>query len=62
LEARRLQGDVFYGMHTSRTALMTCYVQYVKDGQHIHFIDGGDAMAAKQFKDQLKEAAATGEV
>ncbi len=57
LEAGRLRGDLFYGMHTSLTALMTCYVQDVKEGKHIHFIDGGDggyAMAAKQFKAQIK--------
>jgi len=60
LEARRLRGDVFYGLHISKTALMTCYVQDVKDGQHIHFVDGGDggyAMAAKQFKAQIRAAA-----
>ncbi|UCE64489.1 MAG: DUF3095 domain-containing protein [Nitrospirota bacterium] len=50
------KGEIFYGVHTSETALMTCYVQDVKDGCHIHFIDGGDggyAMAAKQMKGQL---------
>ncbi|CAB9507283.1 Protein of unknown function (DUF3095) [Seminavis robusta] len=46
-----------YGIHLSDTALMTCYLEDVVDGQHIHFIDGGDggyAMAAKQLKAQLK--------
>ena len=35
---------------------MTCYVNGLEDGQHIHFIDGGDggyAVAAKQLKQQL---------
>jgi len=35
---------------------MTCYFHGPEDGQHIHFIDGGDggyAMAAKQLKAQL---------
>lgn len=58
MEERRLQGDLCYGLHLSDSALMTCYVQDIKDGGHIHFVDGGDggyAMAAKQLKQQLKE-------
>ncbi len=58
LETRRAKGELCYGIHLSETALMTCYVQDVKDGQHIHFIDGGDggyAMASKQLKQQLLE-------
>lgn len=60
LEKRYLKGDAFYGIHRSQSALMTCYVQDVKDGEHIHFIDGGDggyAMAAKQLKAQMKAQA-----
>lgn len=59
LEKRHAAGELCYGIHLSDIALMTCYVQDVKDGQHIHFIDGGDggyAMAAKQLKAQLKAA------
>lgn len=58
LEERRAKGELCYGIHLSGIALMTCYVQDVSDGQHIHFIDGGDggyAMAARQLKQQLKE-------
>lgn len=50
------QGKICYGMHVSGGALMTCYVDSFKDGDHIHFIDGGDggyAMAAKELKAQL---------
>ena len=57
LEKQYKEGLLFYGMYTSSTALMTCYVQDIEPGQHIHFIDGGDggyAMAAKQLKAQLK--------
>lgn len=57
LEERHAAGELCYGIHLSETALMTCYVQDVKDGQHIHFVDGGDggyAMAARQLKAQLK--------
>lgn len=47
------RGLLAYGAHASETALMTCYVREMRDGQHIHFIDGGSggyAMAAKQLK------------
>jgi len=59
LEARRAAGELCYGIHLSDTALMTCYVQDLNDGGHIHFIDGGDggyAVAAKQLKQQLRES------
>lgn len=59
LERAYETGGIFYGVHFSEHALMTCYVQDVKDGQHIHFIDGGDggyAMAAKELKAQMKAA------
>lgn len=58
LEGRRVAGELCYGIHLSDTALMTCYVQDLNDGGHIHFIDGGDggyAVAAKQLKRQLGE-------
>ncbi len=56
LDAAYKRGEAFYGLHASEEALMTCYVQGVNDGQHIHFIDGGYAMAAKQLKAQIKAA------
>lgn len=58
LEKQRLEGRLCYGIHLSHDALMTCFVQDIQDGQHIHFIDGGDggyAIAAKQLKDQLRK-------
>ncbi len=58
LETQRLEGKLCYGIHLSDTALMTCFVQDIQDGQHIHFIDGGDGgytMAAKQLKEQLRK-------
>ncbi len=54
-------GRVHYGLHESPTSLMTCYLHGLGDGEHIHFIDGGDggyAMAAKELKAQMKEAVA----
>lgn len=50
--------EIFYGTFASNNALMTCVVEDIKDGEHIHFIDGGDggyALAAKQLKAQIKK-------
>jgi hypothetical protein len=57
LENLHAKGKVCFGLHASTAALMTCFVYDVKDGKHIHFVDGengGYAMAAKQLKAQLK--------
>jgi hypothetical protein len=59
LEGEYQKGNLFYGTHESDTSLMTCYVEDLNDGNHIHFIDGGDggyAMAAKGLKAQIKKA------
>jgi Protein of unknown function (DUF3095) len=57
MEELYMNKELHYGIFLSETALMTCYLEDLVDGQHIHFIDGGDggyAMAAKQLKAQLK--------
>ncbi len=49
------RGEIFYGLHESTHALMTCFVENTRPGGHIHFIDGFDggyALAAKQMKEQ----------
>lgn len=54
------KGEIFYGLHVSGESLMTCFVKSTNPGDHIHFVDGGDggyAMAAKQLKAQIKDAA-----
>ncbi len=59
LEKLKKEGKIFYGMHVSDTALMTCLVFSTNDDGHVHFIDGGDggyAAAAKQLKLQMKTA------
>ncbi|MGJ8652516.1 MAG: DUF3095 family protein [Opitutaceae bacterium] len=59
LETLHQNGDIYYGVHSSKTSLITCLVDSAQDGQHIHFVDGGDggyAMAAKQLKQQIKAA------
>lgn len=52
-------GDIFYGTFESENSLMTCFVDGLTQGQHIHFMDaenGGYAMAASGLKKQIKEA------
>jgi hypothetical protein len=52
------QGDIYYGMHTSDNSIMTCFVDGLSMGNHIHFIDGdngGFAMAAKGLKEQQNQ-------
>ena len=51
-------GSVFYGIHAAPSALMTCII-FDYDTQHFHFIDGSDggyALAAKQLKEQVRQA------
>jgi len=58
LEELYQKGDIYYGMHESDNSLMTCFVDRLSEGNHIHFIDGGNggyAMAAKGLKAQLEE-------
>ena len=50
-------GQLVYGIHKSREALVTCLVQSYKDN-HLHFVDGSDggyALAARQLKKQLAQ-------
>lgn len=50
------RGDIYYGLHRSEEALMTCMVFSEED--HLHFIDGGGggyAMAASQLKSQISK-------
>ncbi len=57
LDHHMAQGELIYGLHSSPTALMTCFVNDTQDDQHIHFIDGGDggyAMAARDLKSRMK--------
>jgi hypothetical protein len=53
-------GHIRYGLHVSEASLMTCLVQTLNEGGHLHFIDGeggGYAMAAKAMKSQEIEFA-----
>jgi hypothetical protein len=56
LEEYKNKGTVFYGLHFSAAAVMTCVVHQAQENQHIHFVDGGDggyALAAKMLKKQM---------
>lgn len=58
LEERKARGQLLYGIHRSEFTLMTCLVEDVGCGKHIHFVDGdngGYAMAAKGLKKQIRE-------
>ena len=60
LEMYKQQRRIAYGCHVTKSALMTCFVPSIKEGEHIHFIDadqGGYAAAAVGLKAQLKEFA-----
>jgi hypothetical protein len=51
------RGEIYYGIHRSPQALITCFVEGLQGGQHVHFIDGsggGYAMAAKRLKAQCR--------
>ena len=51
-------GKIAYGTHVTSHALMTCFVESLQEGGHMHFLDaqdGGYTAAAVQLKQQLKE-------
>lgn len=59
LEDLKIKEEIYYGVHRSDTALMTCFVENLNVGGHLHFIDGsngGYAMAAKMMKAQMKDS------
>jgi hypothetical protein len=57
LREAKAAGLIDFGLHKASTALMTCFVSSTDDGNHVHFIDGGDggyAMAAQDLKSQAQ--------
>ena len=57
LESYRVSGKIFFGIHESNTAIMTCLVFSSTSGEHVHFMDGGDggyAIAARELKAQMQ--------
>ncbi|WP_418135797.1 DUF3095 domain-containing protein [Agrobacterium sp. El2ro-1b] len=60
LEAGRLSGSCYYGLHEQDAALMTCIVPSPLSKDHMHFVDGADggyAAAASRLKAQMQAAA-----
>ena len=56
LEVRRRSGELVYGIHVGKTAVMACLV-FNHAGSHVHFVDGsngGYTAAATMLKSQLK--------
>ncbi len=56
LHSLHQEGQIFFGLHRSASALMTCFVEEIKNNRHLHFIDGADggyAIAATQLKGQM---------
>lgn len=57
LEKARSEGRVFYGLHLTDRAMITCLL-HSGAGHEVHFVDaadGGYAFAARQLKEQMKE-------
>lgn len=58
LEAKSKLDEIVYGMHFSKTALMTCLVFDRAKGNHLHFVDGNDggySAAAKVLKKKIAD-------
>jgi hypothetical protein len=55
LDARHRAGELAYGLHIAREALVTCLI-FEREGGHLHFIDGaggGYALASADLKARL---------
>jgi hypothetical protein len=56
LRAEHGAGQLFFGTHHSRDALMTCLVFSLEHSRHVHFIDGAEGgltLAARELKRQI---------
>lgn len=53
LDALERSGEVVYGLAACPSSVMTCYVQRLNEGGHMHFIDGaggGYTLASREWK------------
>ena len=51
------EGIIYFGTFEAENSLMTCFVESLSQGNHIHFMDaenGGYAMAAEALKKQMR--------
>jgi hypothetical protein len=59
LEERRAKGELAYGLHVAKSAVMTCLIEE-RQGAHFHFVDGaggGYAAAALAMKQSVAREA-----
>jgi hypothetical protein len=59
LEEKFQAGELVYGLHSSKTSIITCMV-FDNYKRHVHFVDGADggyAMAARALKQRIKTLA-----
>ena len=57
LEDLYKRGEIFYGLHKSKDAILTCLV-FSYSGKHAHFVDGADggyALASVDLKKRRKD-------
>ena len=58
LEREYAKKNIYYGMHVSDRALLTCLL-HVDSKREVHFVDaadGGYALAARQMKKQMQDS------
>jgi hypothetical protein len=58
LDAACAKGELSFGLHISDHAVMTCLVVSRDQGQHVHFVDGGDGgytRAATELKSRAAQ-------
>lgn len=59
LKVQHRFGHIYFGIQESDRSYMTCYVESVASGGHIHFLDGGDggfASAQRALNEQRRAA------
>ena len=57
LRTAEQRGDIHFGTHHQRTAIMTCIVPSITNDAHFHFLDGGEGgytAAAAVYKAKMK--------
>lgn len=57
LDGRLRENRIFYGLHTAKSALLTCMV-FDRAERHLHFVDGADGgytLAAAEMKEQMAQ-------
>lgn len=58
LESLYQKNEIYFGISESSSALMTCFVENIQDGGHIHFVDGADGgytLAAQKLREQISK-------